>query len=217
MKFSDILQGHVYNVVFDPVKNSEFDGRHLAIVIKKNNDNRTAIVAPLTSSPRDEGVTKKNIGKISGLPINLKTHDSFVVYNQVRTVNHDRFIALKQGTSRISAQVDPAILKEVISLCLNEIASAFKVEDAIEYHFSKYVEHSIEEIVDLSYQIQRLLLANSNGENNEQIYELISKVQFLDRNSIYSAGQLQPQDRQNNFPTFISGILDGSLASSMSS
>lgn len=215
MRYSDILQGHVYNVMFDPVKNSEFNGKHLAVVIKKNNDNRTAIVAPLTSSSRDEGITKKNIGKISSLPVNLKTFDSFVVYNQVRTVNHDRFIALKEGDNRISSRVDAAIFKEIISLCLNELAVAFEVDDAIDYHFSKYTELTIQQIVDSVYQIKRLILTNQEGVNTEEIERLISKVQFLNRYNIYSSTLLAPQDRRNGFPTLISEVLSGSVSTTV--
>lgn len=215
MRYSDILQGHVYNVIFDPVKNSEFNGKHLAVVIKKNDDNRTAIVAPLTSSSRDEGITKKNIGKISSLPVSLKTFDSFVVYNQVRTVNHDRFIALKEGDNRISSRVDPAIFKEIVSLCLNELAVAFEVDDAIDYHFSKYTELTIQKIVDSVYQIKRLILTNQEGVNAEEIERLISKVQFLNRHNIYSSTLLAPQDRRNGFPTLISEVLSGSVSTTV--
>lgn len=48
MKFSDIQVGYIYNVIFDPVRNCEFNGKHLALVLKRNNDKQTFIVMPLT-------------------------------------------------------------------------------------------------------------------------------------------------------------------------
>ena len=46
MRFSDIKVGYIYNVIFDPVRDCEFDGRHLAVVLKRNNDKATFIVMP---------------------------------------------------------------------------------------------------------------------------------------------------------------------------
>lgn len=54
MKFSDIKVKHIYNVIFDPVRDCEFNGKHLALVLKQNNDKRTFIVMPLTSEPNGD-------------------------------------------------------------------------------------------------------------------------------------------------------------------
>lgn len=35
MRFSDVKVGYIYNVIFDPVRDCEFDGKHLAVVLKK--------------------------------------------------------------------------------------------------------------------------------------------------------------------------------------
>ena len=35
MRAGDIKAGHIYNVIFDPVRDCEFDGKHLAVVLKK--------------------------------------------------------------------------------------------------------------------------------------------------------------------------------------
>ena len=62
----------MYYVDYEPVKNGEFNGWHLSVVLKKNNDKATFIVMPLTSSPNGDGVNKINIGKITGLPPSIK-------------------------------------------------------------------------------------------------------------------------------------------------
>ena len=56
MRFSDIKVGYIYNVIFDPVRDCEFDGKHLAVVLKRNNDKATFIVMPLTSAPKFLGL-----------------------------------------------------------------------------------------------------------------------------------------------------------------
>lgn len=67
MRFSDIRVGYIYNVIFDPVRTCEFNGKHLAVVLKKNNDKATFIVMPLTSAPSGAGVNKIKLGP-NGLP-----------------------------------------------------------------------------------------------------------------------------------------------------
>lgn len=56
MRFSDIKIGHIYNVIFDPVRFCEFNGKHLALVLKKNNDRKTFIVMPLTSESNGDKI-----------------------------------------------------------------------------------------------------------------------------------------------------------------
>lgn len=85
MKYSDINIGSIYNVDFDPVRPCEFDKLHLALVLKKNNDKKTAIVLPLTSASNGNNVNKINLGKLDCLPSSLKTADTYAVYNQIRT------------------------------------------------------------------------------------------------------------------------------------
>jgi PemK-like protein. len=97
MQFSDILVQHLYFVNFDPVQQCEFDRQHLALVLKRNNDNRTFVVMPLTSQPNGDGVNKKRLGMISMLPPNLATNVTYAVFNQVRTVNASRFSSIKNG------------------------------------------------------------------------------------------------------------------------
>lgn len=99
MRFSDIKVGCVYNVIFEPVRNGEFGGKHLAVVLKKNNDKATFIVMPFTSAPNGVGLNKVKLGIMDGLPLSLKCNDTYAVYNQIRTVNADRFIALKEGNA----------------------------------------------------------------------------------------------------------------------
>ncbi|MFL0198761.1 type II toxin-antitoxin system PemK/MazF family toxin [Clostridium sp. WILCCON 0269] len=91
MRFSDIKERYLYYVNFDPVKKCEFDGNHLTVVLKKNNDKKTAIVVPLTSKENGVGKNKLLIPTIEDLPERLKGDKSFAVYDQVRSMNFSRF------------------------------------------------------------------------------------------------------------------------------
>ena len=83
MRFSDIKVGYIYNVIFDPVRNCEFNGKHLAVVLKRNNDKSTYIVMPLTSAPNGVGVNKIKIGAMNCLPTSLKSNETYAVFNQI--------------------------------------------------------------------------------------------------------------------------------------
>jgi mRNA-degrading endonuclease toxin of MazEF toxin-antitoxin module len=64
LKTSDIKVGHIYYVDYEPVRDCEFNGLHLSLVLKKNNDKHTFIVMPLTSSaklPLSRRISKRKI------------------------------------------------------------------------------------------------------------------------------------------------------------
>lgn len=86
-----VLKGrrHIYNVDFDPVRDNEFNGLHLAVVLKKNNDKKSAVVMPLTSVPNGLGTNKFEIHPFN-LPPFFSANPSYAVYNQIRTLNANR-------------------------------------------------------------------------------------------------------------------------------
>lgn len=109
MRFSDIKVGYIYNVIFDPVRDCEFDGKHLAVVLKKNNDKASFIVMPLTSAPNGVGVNKMDVGEMECLPTSLKNNHTYAVYNQIRTVNANRFITLKECGTVKECQMEKSL------------------------------------------------------------------------------------------------------------
>ncbi len=157
MRFSDVFPKHIYSVDFDPVRACEFNSKHLALVLKKNTDLKTAIVVPLTKSSNGQGSNKYNIGKISSLPDNLNRTDSYLVYNQVRTLNCNRFIALKDGSgNRVNSYVSDNIFHQALSLCFEELAKELTLEEKIKYISIKFIETTMERVINLAYNIKRL-------------------------------------------------------------
>lgn len=178
MKFEDIQIKHVYNVDFNNVRDCEFDGIHLAIVIKKNTDKKTAIMLPLTTSSNGEGTNKINIGKIASLPDNLKKDDSYAVYNQLRTVNCNRFMALKDDSrNRKEVFVDDGVFYNLVSLCIGELIENFTPNEKISYHREQMEKNTITNVVNLAYDIRRI--DKEMKELNSWIEEIKQKIRSL--------------------------------------
>ena len=97
MKASAIKVGHVYYVDFDPVRQGEFDRRHLAVVLKRNKNNVTFITIPLTGNSDGDSKNKIKLNITNLLPPHLRSKDTYAVYDQVRTVNASRFQVLVEG------------------------------------------------------------------------------------------------------------------------
>lgn len=105
MKAQEIKVKHIYYVDFEPTKKGELGNRHLAVVLKKNNDNITFVTIPLTSKESGSGVNKVNLGKLECLPENLRQNESFAVYDQIRTVNAGRFYKLIENKAYIDVEL----------------------------------------------------------------------------------------------------------------
>lgn len=207
MKYSDVRERHIYSVDFDPVNKSEFDRRHLAVVLKKNNDKRTVLVAPLTTSSNGEGYTKKNIGKISSLPRNLKSADSYIVYNQTRTVNIDRFMQLKEDGKKIQCKIDTDIFADILVSCSEEILKEIDAKNRLNYHKSQYINYAVTEAVNIAYDIKRSL----ESKNIANIKQMQSKIKgILDLKFDYTS-YIKSKDIENGIKEIIDACMGDSL------
>lgn len=189
MRFSDIKVGYIYNVIFDPVRNCEFNGKHLAVVLKRNNDKATYIVMPLTSAPNGVGVNKIKLGPMNCLPSSLKGNDTYAVYNQVRTVNADRFIALKEGGTVKECEMEKSVFHNLVFLGLREMVYSIPQDDRIEILKRTCEAELISKAKDIGYQIVRL--RKDDAPDTDKIRELLIQVQDIIKNVPYSLdGQL---------------------------
>lgn len=184
MRFSDIKVGYIYNVIFDPVRDCEFDGKHLAVVLKRNNDKATFIVMPLTSAPNGVGVNKIKLGVMNSLPSSLKTNDTYAVYNQIRTVNADRFIALKEGSAVKECPMEKYIFHKLLFLGLREMVYSIPQEERIEILKSVYEAELISKAKDMAYQIVKL--RKEENPNKEKLDELLVQISETIKGITYS-------------------------------
>lgn len=184
MRFSDIKVGYIYNVIFDPVRDCEFDGKHLAVVLKRNNDKATFIVMPLTSAPNGVGVNKIKLGAMNSLPSSLKTNDTYAVYNQIRTVNADRFIALREGSAVKECPMEKYIFHKLLFLGLREMVYSIPQEERIEILKSVYEAELISKAKDMAYQIVKL--RKEENPNKEKLDELLVQISETIKGITYS-------------------------------
>lgn len=190
MKTKNINIGHVYYVDYEPVRNGEFNGLHLSIVLKKNDDKFTYIVMPLTSSAKGEGVNKVNIGKIAGLPSNIKNNDSYAVYNQVRTVNASRFRAVKSGGLSKHIKVDSGILSTLHRFLIRDTLFDVSQNEKISIFKNLYEEERFNKAKNIAYNIIRL---RTKGSDEEKISVLKSEIRgtLISADYILDAQQIE--------------------------
>lgn len=105
MKVNEIKVGHIYFVDYEPVHKGEFGKTHLAIVLKQNANKITFITVPLTSADDGVGINKVSLGILDCLPKNLQEKETFVVLDQVRTANADRFMKIKENGEAIDVKL----------------------------------------------------------------------------------------------------------------
>lgn len=175
MRFSDIKERYIYNVNFNEVEKCEFDGIHLALVLKKNNDKETCIVMPFTSQPNGVGKNKFKVGKIDTLPTNLRTKTSYAVYNQIRTLNASRFMNLKENGKNINAKIDDDIFLHLLNLGINDIVYNLNIDEKISFFKSEYEKSCVTKIINLSYDILKI-------NNKDLTEELELKLKMLINN-----------------------------------
>ncbi|MEG0372218.1 MAG: type II toxin-antitoxin system PemK/MazF family toxin [Clostridium sp.] len=192
MRFSDIRIGHIYNVEFDPVRDCEFDGIHLAIVLKRNNDNRTFIVMPLTSSQNGEGVNKIKLGVVENLPTSLRSNETYAVFNQIRTVNASRFRALKEAGDVVQVPIKQEILKNLIELAMKELIFNTTEDEKIEILKKLYHKECITQATSKAYHILRL--RKILQEKTEEIACIQREIQDIIKDIPYTLEQKQIDD-----------------------
>jgi mRNA-degrading endonuclease toxin of MazEF toxin-antitoxin module len=207
MKYSDVHERHIYLVDFDPVNKSEFDRKHLAVVLKKNNDKRTVVVAPLTTSSNGVGDTKKKIGKIASLPTKLRSVDSYIVYNQTRTVNINRFMQLKEDNKTIQCKIDKDIFADILVSCAEEILKEIDTKNRLNYHKFQYINYAVNEAINSAYDIKRYLQSN----DIENVKKMQSKIKgILDFKFDYTR-HIKSKDIENGIKEIIDVCMDDSL------
>lgn len=177
MKYSDINIGSIYNVDFDPVRPCEFDKLHLALVLKKNNDKKTAIVLPLTSASNGNNVNKINLGKLDCLPSSLKTADTYAVYNQIRTVNASRFIKLKEHDKNgknmpIDCKLATEQFNMLLKLSINELCFSYNIDQKMDLYLSLYNQEKLKKCIDLAYKIKQ------SAENSELLLSELTSLLY---------------------------------------
>ncbi len=191
MRFSDVKEKYLYYVDFDPVQPSEFDKEHLAVVLKKNADKRTAIVMPLTSQNNGAGVNTALLPTIQDLPNRLKSDDSYAVYDKIRSVNYSRFKPIykeRQGNQIVEVKLEDETFKALIKMGTEHLETKLSLDEKLSLYGEKFDKSVNEKIVNLAYSIKK-----SNGDNEivESIAAEIRSIINNERKLIYSETEME--------------------------
>ena len=192
MRASDIKIGHIYYVDYEPVRGCEFNGKHLSVVMKSNNDKITFIVMPLTSSHNGDGVNKVNIGKIAGLPSNISSKVSYAVYDQVRTVNASRFFAVKSGSGRIDVPLDEKTYLKLFELAMLDMIYNVGQDEKISILKSAYDRERFTKAKELAYSV--IKLRKTIAENEKRITALKKEIKETLKDAAYTLDKKQSAD-----------------------
>lgn len=155
MRFSDIKIGYIYTIIFDPVRPCEFNGQHLGLVLKKNNDKNTFIVMPLTSADNGDGINKIKLGQITSLPSSLRTNCTYAVFNQLRTVNATRFIKLKEDSNPIECPIDKILFNQLLTLGIRELTISLPLDQRVSLLKTIYENECLQYALDIAYRIKK--------------------------------------------------------------
>ena len=194
MRASDIKVRKIYNVIFDPVRDCEFNGKHLAVVLKKNNDKATFIVMPLTSASNGVGINKIHIGKITSLPSSLRDNSTYAVFNQIRTIHASRFIALKEViggvNTPIDCPVDDGVFQTVLQYAISELVFIFSPDEKMDIFNLLFQKAKLDKCIELAYNIKRANakieeLSNDKGLLEKELGLLLADFEYvLDKKEI---------------------------------
>ena len=139
---------------------------------------------PLTSAPNGAGVNKIKLGAMNSLPSSLKSNDTYAVYNQVRTVNADRFIALKEGRAVKECQMEKQIFHKLLFFGLREMVYSIPQDERIEILKCAYEAEVVLKAKDIAYRIVKLRKEESSDK--EQIDELLVQIRETIKGVTYS-------------------------------
>lgn len=203
MRFSEVKERHLYYVNFNQVRGCEFDGNHLVVVLKKNNDKKTAIVMPLTSKPNGLGTNKLLIDPIADLPERLKVHNSYAVYDQVRTVNFNRFEPIYKemnGHEEVTVKIDDSIFMELILMGTGELEKKLVLEEKLILYKQKLNNSINEKIINLAYE-----LIKSQG-NEEEVKRIKEEIRVIIMNKMEY--KFTDKEKEDGIQNIINSIID---------
>jgi mRNA-degrading endonuclease toxin of MazEF toxin-antitoxin module len=183
VKSTDIKIGHIYYVDYEPVRDGEFNGKHLSVVLKRNNDKYTFVVMPLTSSTNGDRVNKIKIGKMAGLPPSTRNKDTFAVFDQVRTVNANRFMAVKDAGNRIDVAMEGDVWLNLFELAVRDIVFNVPQDEKIAMLKKAYDRERFNKAKDLAYTV--IKLRNSGAAADEKITALKDEIRDTLKDASY--------------------------------
>jgi mRNA-degrading endonuclease toxin of MazEF toxin-antitoxin module len=192
LKSTDIKIGHIHYVDYEPVRGGEFNGKHLSVVLKRNNDKYTFVVMPLTSSANGVGVNKVKLGRIDGLPPNIRDKDTYAVFDQVRTVNANRFVVVKDMGDRLEIAMKSGVWLGLFESAVSDMVFNVGQDEKISVLKSLYDKERFNKAKDLAYSI--IKLRKTGAAADEKIAALKAEIPGTLKDAAYSLDAKQMED-----------------------
>lgn len=203
IRVKDIKEKRVYYVDYEPSVGNEFGKHHLSLVLKKNREDKTLIVVPLTGK-KDNRTPEKTIKiKVEGLPERLKHKESYAVINKVRTLDYSMFEHILDGKI-IEVEVSDVEFTNLISHITDELEESLDLETKKKMYAEKIDRAINKEIKNLVYEYKRL------KENRDRIVTKIMDIiynnnkDFLELNKYHFTNN----DKENNLENITLEILE---------
>lgn len=178
MYFERIKEKHVYYVDFNPFQGNEFGLKHMAVVLRKNKNDKTLMVMPLTSKKDDTGKTIQI--EVLGLTEELKSNESHAVFNKVRVVTHTRFSHVMDKGAPAIVKVSNDTYEKLIDLAIEEIEYNVSLEHKIQTYKLKLDKCINDKIINLAYSIKK---ARESGELSK-IESIVTEIRDIIYNNI---------------------------------
>lgn len=175
MNFSEIKVQHLYFILFEPTKDGEFGGKHLSLILKKNNDKKTLLVLPLTSNSSGNTVNKVNLGILPGLPKSLSGNTSYAVFNQSRTVSYKRVTPIMDGASAIDYKLSNDLYNTVFKKFVMDVSYNYSYFEKKEIFKDLYFETLKHFLIEKIYDLTR----NYNSDDIIKCKNIINQHKYI--------------------------------------
>lgn len=203
IRVKDIKEKRVYYVDYEPSVGNEFGKHHLSLVLKKNREDKTLIVVPLTGK-KDNRTPEKTIKiKVEGLPERLKHKESYAVINKVRTLDYSMFEHILDGKI-IEVEVSDVEFTNLISHITDELEESLDLETKKKMYAEKIDRAINKEIKNLVYEYKRL------KENRDGIVTKIMDIIYNNNKDFLELNKYNftNNDKENNLENITLEILE---------
>lgn len=206
IRLNDIKEKKIYYVDYEPSVGNEFGRHHMSLVLKKNREDKSLIVVPLTG--REDKITPdKTIKiKIQGLPKRLQQKESYAVINKIRTVDFSRFEPILDGKI-IEVEIDNNEFIKLVSYITDELEGSLSLEQKKKMYTEKINRAINREIKNLAYRYKNL--QKRNGETNSIVTKIMDII-YNNNKEFFNLNKYEftDNDKKNNLENTIREILE---------
>lgn len=206
IRLSDIKEKKVYYVDYEPSTGNEFGRHHMSIVLKKNSEDKSLIVVPLTGRIDKLTPDKTLSVQLLGLPERLKKKQTYAVINKIRTVDYSRFENIIDKNI-VEVGINDDEFLNLVSHITDEVESTLTLNQKKAIYKIKLDRAINKEIKNLAYLIKG---AKNKNQDSSSIVTQILDIIYNDNIEFKSIEKYQfnQNDKSCGIDKIIKQILD---------